>query len=52
MISLVAVRFPQRLSKPLQTLVQTVTSRGAGGLDVLEKGSKRVSWVDTQESTP
>ena len=41
MISLVAVRFPQRLGEPLKTLVQTITGRGAGGLDVLQ--AKRVS---------
>jgi len=33
---LIAVRFPESVGEPLQTLVETITSGGAGGLDELE----------------
>jgi hypothetical protein len=35
---LVAVGFPESIGEPLQTLVQTITSGGAGRLDELEGG--------------
>lgn len=41
---LIAVRFPKCVGEPLQTLVQTVTGGGAGGLDELEGVEVSTRW--------
>ena len=46
---LVAVGFPESLGKPLQTLIQTVTGGGAGGLDELGKGRSVSNMISLEK---